>query len=122
MSMGQDTANERAARPAHERHGLVERERELAALELAYEEAAAGRGCLTLVTGEAGGGKTALLEKFCLELPQGAHVLSGACDALFTPRPLGPIFDFAWDAGPELTALLGRDAVPYLVATALIRE
>ena len=103
-------------------HELIERERELATLEEAFEDAAAGRGSLVLVTGEAGGGKTALLERFCAGRPHQARVLRGACDALFTPRPLGPIFDFASDAGPELTDLLDGNAVPYRVATALIGE
>ena len=92
-------------------HELIERERELATLEEAFEDAAAGRGSLVLVTGEAGGGKTALLERFCAGRPHQARVLRGACDALFTPRPLGPIFDFASDAGPELTDLLDGNAV-----------
>ena len=82
---------------------LVERERELAALEAAFEEASGGRGRVALVTAEAGGGKTALIGRFCADLAGRARVLRGACDALFTPRPLGPIHDFAADAGAELT-------------------
>jgi hypothetical protein len=29
----------------------------------------------------------------------------GACDGLFTPRPLGPLFDWAGQLGGELEAL-----------------
>jgi predicted ATPase len=79
--------------------GLVEREQELAALEAALAEASAGRGCVVLLTAEAGGGKTALIDRFCADLTGSTTVLRGACDALFTPRPLGPIQDFAADVG-----------------------
>ena len=102
--------------------GLVERERELALLEAALEEASLGRGHMVLVTAEAGGGKTALIERFCAERAGRARVFRGACDALFTPRPLGPIHDFAADAGPELTEKLLGEAIPYQVAAALIDE
>src|ERR671930_670800 len=101
---------------------LVERERELALLEAAFEEARAGRGRVALVTAEAGGGKTALIGRFCAERAGTARVLRGACDALFTPRPLGPIHDFAADVGPELAERLFGEAVPYQVAAALIEE
>src|ERR687887_274916 len=105
-----------------EAYALVERERELALLEAAFEEACAGRGRVALVTAEAGGGKTALIERFCAERVAPARVLRGACDALFTPRPLGPIHDFAADVGRELAEKLLGDAIPYQVAAALIEE
>jgi DNA-binding CsgD family transcriptional regulator len=101
---------------------LVERERELAVLEAALEDASAGRGRVALVTAEAGGGKTALIGRFCADRAGTTRVLRGACDALFTPRPLGPIHDFAADAGPELSERLLGEAIPYQVATALIDE
>jgi DNA-binding CsgD family transcriptional regulator len=101
---------------------LVERERELAVLEAAFEEASAGRGRVALVTAEAGGGKTALIERFCAGQASPTRVLRGACDALFTPRPLGPIHDFAADVGPELGERLLGEAIPYQVAAALIDE
>ena len=102
--------------------GLVERERELAVLEAAFEEASAGRGRVALVTAEAGGGKTALLERFCADRLARTTVLRGACDALFTPRPLGPIRDFATHMGDELTGRLAGGAIAYQVAAALIDE
>ena len=99
---------------------LVERERELAALEAAFEDVSAGRGRVALVTAEAGGGKTALIGRFCADLAGRARVLRGACDALFAPRPLGPIRDFAADAGAEVSETLLGEAIPYQVAAALI--
>jgi DNA-binding CsgD family transcriptional regulator/tetratricopeptide (TPR) repeat protein len=100
---------------------LVERQHELAVLEAALDQASAGRGCMALVTAEAGGGKTALIERFCADQASSTRVLRGACDALFTPRPLGPIQDFALDVGPALTDLLG-EATPYQVAATLFEE
>jgi DNA-binding CsgD family transcriptional regulator/tetratricopeptide (TPR) repeat protein len=70
-------------------------------------------GCVALVHGEAGIGKTALLQEFSKE--QRGRVLWGACDALFTPRPLGPLHDIARQTqGALFTALTagsGRDAI-----------
>ena len=101
---------------------LVERESELVALEAAFQQASLGRGGMVLVTAEAGGGKTALIKRFCAGRAGSARVLRGACDALFTPRPLGPIQDVARDAGPALEDLLLGDAIPYQVAAALFDE
>ncbi len=102
--------------------GLLEREQELAALEAALTEASAGRPRVVLVTAEAGGGKTALIEGFCAGCTGSTRVLRGACDPLFTPRPLGPVQDFAADVGPELKSRLLGEAIPYEVAAALIDE
>jgi len=99
---------------------LVERERELAQLEAAFAEAVEGRGNVVLVTAEAGGGKSALIERFCSVRALRARVVRGACDALFTPRPLGPIHDFAEDLGPELRETILGEPIPYQVAAAVI--
>jgi predicted ATPase len=101
---------------------LVEREQELAALEATFERASAGRGCLALVTAEAGGGKTTLIERFCADRPSSTIVLRGACDPLFTARPLGPIQDIAVEAGPALTELMLAEPTPYQVAATLLEE
>jgi DNA-binding CsgD family transcriptional regulator len=101
---------------------LIEREEFIDALEAAHAQAGAGHGRLVLVSGEAGGGKTALIRHFCTERVRRSRLLWGACDALFTPRPLGPILDFAESTGPELAQLVRGDGIPYRVATALIRE
>ena len=101
---------------------LVERDDELTMLEAAFAHAAAGRGGMALVTGEAGGVKTALIERFCARLPGSTTVLRGACDALFTPRPLGPIQDIAPVLGHALTDLVLGEAIPYQVATTLYEE
>jgi predicted ATPase len=62
--------------------------------------------------GDAGLGKTALVNAFCRR-QRGVNVLRGLCDALTTPRPLGPIRDIARDVGGALekSFAAGRDAV-----------
>src|SRR5690606_17215443 len=69
-----------------------------------------GEGSLTLVAGEAGIGKTALLREWCGRYARHAQVLWGGCDALRTPRPLGPLYDIARVAGGELAAVMAGDA------------
>jgi DNA-binding CsgD family transcriptional regulator len=80
------------------------------------------RGRLALVGGEAGVGKTALVRRFSEEQPRSARVLWGECDALFTPRPLGPLLDVARLAGGDLERVVGGGAKPHEVAGALMRE
>jgi len=79
-------------------------------------------GRLLFVAGEAGGGKTALLRRFCDEQRAAARILWGACDALFTPRPLGPLLDVAERTGGELEQVIEGAARPYDVAASLVRE
>ena len=83
---------------------LLERAAQLETLAESYAAVAAtSRGRLALVYGEAGIGKTALVRRFCDEHAGSARVLWGACEALFTPHPLGPILDIAAGDGAELT-------------------
>ena len=85
---------------------LLERAAQLEALAACYDAVGAeGRGRFALVAGEAGIGKTALVRAFCAGRPR---VLWGACDALYTPRPLGPLVDIAEEAGGELAALVAQ--------------
>ena len=74
---------------------LLERAPQLQALDAALSQvkARAGQGCVALVYGEAGVGKTALVEHFIGENNKAWRILQGACDSLFTPRPLGPLHD-----------------------------
>ncbi len=74
---------------------LLEREAPLAQLVQHYHDAACGQGNIVLVHGEAGIGKTSLLREFSSRLTRSDKILWGNCDALFTPRPLGPLYDMA---------------------------
>jgi DNA-binding CsgD family transcriptional regulator len=102
---------------------LLERSECLSTLDAALGEVAThGRGRLVLVNGEAGVGKTALVGRFCGELGSSARVLWGTCDALFTPRPLGPLFDVAEATGGELGELVAGGARAHEVVAALAQE
>jgi ATP/maltotriose-dependent transcriptional regulator MalT len=96
---------------------LLERDAVLDALRGRLEEARASRGRLVLVAGEAGVGKSVVVRDFCVQAG-GARVLWGGCDALFTPRPLGPFLDLADEAGDTLRAAL--DGGPTEVVDALL--
>ena len=51
-----------------------------------------------------------------------ARFLSGACDPLFTPRPLGPFLDVAEQTDGRLEELVAGGAMPHDIALALARE
>ena len=80
---------------------LLERDKYLADLTLWLNAAVDGAGSIALVCGEAGIGKTSLLQEFSRQ-QRAARVLWGACDALFTPRALGPLLDIASETGGGL--------------------
>ena len=101
---------------------LLERDSVLEELRLALAEAAGGRGRLVLVAGEAGVGKTAVVHEFCNEQDRTVRVFAGACDPLFTPRPLGPFAAIADDTGGELAAILERQGSAHDLVSALLAE
>jgi ATP/maltotriose-dependent transcriptional regulator MalT len=112
-----------AASSSDSRSELLERSRQFAALGESLGAVLGGsRGRLVLVGGEAGVGKTALVSRFCEERGGSPRILSSACDALFTPRPLGPLLDVAAVTGGELEELVESGARPHEVAAALMRE
>ncbi len=101
---------------------LLEREEALEALLGTFTDASSGTSRVAVVSGEAGVGKTELLRRFCDSQRSSVRVLWGACDPLFSPRPLGPLLDIAQSGGSELADLVRGDAVPFRVAAALLRE
>jgi DNA-binding CsgD family transcriptional regulator len=82
---------------------LHERDEALALVSRAVSEARAGQGRCVLLCGEAGIGKTSLLEAAARAEDRGALWLRSGCDALHTPRPLGPLVDLS-SAFPEALA------------------
>ncbi len=84
--------------------GLFEREAELDALDAWLEQAVAGEGRLVLVSGEAGVGKTALVQQFLTTQRSAARVMAGSCEPLATPAALGPITDMAHLLPEEVSA------------------
>ncbi len=102
---------------------LVERAEELSVLaDCLADVKEHSRGRLVLVRGEAGVGKTALFERFCDACPTSVRILSAGCDALFTPRPLGPLLDVARTIGGEFEEMVEGAAAPHDVAGALLEE
>jgi DNA-binding CsgD family transcriptional regulator len=89
---------------------LLERESQLEALASALERACAGQGRVALVSGEAGIGKTTLLQEFAASHARSAQVLWGGCEALFTPHPLAPFHDIARQMGGDFSATLSTAA------------
>jgi DNA-binding CsgD family transcriptional regulator/tetratricopeptide (TPR) repeat protein len=80
---------------------LIEREEALDRLAEAHSAARAGEGRLVLIAGEAGIGKTSVLDRFLGSRVMAAPAVWGWCDPLSTPRPLAPFRDL-------LEALAGR--------------
>src|SRR6185312_8832070 len=84
---------------------LLERTAELEALAAALaavDESACGK--LALVRGEAGVGKTALVDAFCAT-HRSWRVLRAASEPLHTPSPLGPFLEIADAVGGELARI-----------------
>src|SRR5680860_576566 len=85
---------------------LLERASHLQELDELLQRAAAGSGSMAIVGGEAGSGKTSLIHQFASRPGAASRAMIGACDALSTPRPLGPLFDVASSLGPLVRRLL----------------
>ena len=90
---------------------LLERKTALDALAEIAGQARSGEGRLVLLEGEAGVGKSTLLEQFTHDLPD-SRLLPGACDGMFTPRPLGPLFDIAQQVHGRLQLAVPGGRVP----------
>ena len=100
---------------------LLERDGALASLEEYAAQARDGDGRFVLVAGEAGVGKTALLEAFQLSAPDATWAW-GACDGLYTPRPLGPLIDIAGRLDGELMSAVRSGASREVLFGALLRQ
>lgn len=101
---------------------LLERAEFFKQLQDTLAEVARGQGRLVLVSGEAGIGKTSLVERFVEKQENQYRVLWGGCDALFTPRPLGPLYDLALQVRGDLLTLLEREAPRATIFSAVFEE
>ena len=73
-------------------------------------------GQMVLVGGEAGIGKTALLQRFCETLYPSVRLLRGSCDPLFAPPPLGPLLAIAEGLQGELKQIVRSGSAAHDVA------
>lgn len=100
---------------------LLERGAQLASLNEYADEARNGDGRLILIAGEAGAGKSTLIDHLHSGLPA-ASWHWGACDGLFTPRPLGPLCDIAASLGGGLRDLCQSGAPREELFGVLLRQ
>ena len=97
--------------------GLLEHDKVLEHLDGLLAEASWRRGSLVLLRGEAGIGKTSVVEAFASG--RTGRVLWGICDPVVPPRPLAPMFDMAGQVGGVLQAALA-DSDLHRVLTAFL--
>lgn len=101
---------------------LVGRDAELSLLGERFDKARSGKRQLVFVTGEAGIGKTSLVDEFCLRIlaPSDALVARGQCVQQFGPsEPYLPLLDASHDLvqsadGDRVVQLLSRHAPSWL--------
>lgn len=101
---------------------VLERDAELSALADAVRSAADGHGSAVLIMGEAGIGKSSLVEALRAHLPAEGRMFVGLCDDLATPRTLGPFRDLAGSVGAELSRAVADGGDRDRVLTALRAE
>jgi tetratricopeptide (TPR) repeat protein len=101
---------------------LLERDDCFDQLSVLLRTATIGNGRTVLISGEAGIGKTALVEQFVSQHANEVRRLWGACEALFTPRPLGPLYDIVTQTQGSLSRLINRDTERPALFSAFLDE
>jgi DNA-binding CsgD family transcriptional regulator/tetratricopeptide (TPR) repeat protein len=101
---------------------MLEREAELSVLAESVRAAADGNGSVVLVFGEAGIGKSSLVDALRARLPAEGRMLVGYCDDLATPRTLGPFRDLVGSVGTELSRAVTEGGDRDRLLTALRAE
>ena len=67
----------------------------LEVLQSRFMKISEAEGHCFFITGEAGIGKTSLIKAFLKQVEEDSTQYMGACDSLFSPRPLAPLYDVA---------------------------
>ena len=99
---------------------LIERGQALEILRRAGDQARTNGGCTMLVVGEAGVGKTTLVNTAAAD--SNDRVLRGACEPLFTARPLGPFVDIAASLPEPLASAIAGGSRAHAALPALLDE
>lgn len=89
---------------------LIERDNELSYLNNLIPNVNRRRGSIVQIIGEAGIGKTSLISAFIENAPRSVIVSLGMCDALYTPRPLGAVYETALNLGGKCQQAAERRA------------
>ena len=100
---------------------LVERDTIVSELAGFAAETAQGRGKVVLISAEAGGGKTSLLGALRDVCRDTHEWVWGGCDALITPRVLGPVHDMATGLGPTVSGHLQDLGQPSLLYKSVLQ-
>ena len=93
---------------------MLERDDELARLQYLFEQASLGFGHLIFIGGEAGAGKSLLVQTFTDSIATRAQILIGWCDPVLPPRPAGPLVDMARGFGDPVLSILRQESRPGL--------
>lgn len=101
---------------------LLEREGELDRLARLLHDVADGHGRVAVISGEAGIGKSSLVDTFAGSVADGARVLTGVCDDLLAPQPFGPFRDMATGPRSPLRRALEAGAHPEAMMAAIRAE
>lgn len=80
------------------------------------------RGSVVFLEGESGVGKTSVVRALADARPADVKLLWGACDALATPRPLGPLHDMAMAGADEVRGVQEGGGPSHAQFTALLRD
>ncbi|MCO5063631.1 MAG: AAA family ATPase [Rhizobiaceae bacterium] len=81
---------------------LLEREDHIERMMQLLGRARSAEGCIVALVGEAGVGKTSLVDAFVRKIGDRTPVLRSACEDLSIPEPLGPLYDLIRTARLDL--------------------
>lgn len=106
LTLGNSRGDGSVRRPPGDRPEpmLLERDAELGALAGLVDRVMAGRGGFAVVTGEAGIGKSSLLDAMVDAVPAGVRVHRGRCDNLITAHPFEALREAFEDTSPVVLA------------------
>ena len=79
-------------------------------------------GYIVSISGEAGIGKTSLINAFKNLVKTRVDFLAGICDNLYTPRPLAPVYDFAEQINSDIINQLDSGIQRPSIFSNLIKE
>jgi len=101
---------------------LLERTEYLKTLNNLYNKLNSQGGHTIFILGEGGIGKSSLIDAFIKQLGHSTRILKGGCDFLFTPRPLGPLYDMVAHFSDGFKALLYSDSNKSMLFSAFLNE